>query len=262
MIIPIQIDTSSLVRQFNLDKSCVETMCDNIVKSVTADYAQQLEQTVLRSLHSSRVIYANAIRVIDTGRLMGRVMVDYTNPLVKALEEGQSSYDMKPSMLNSPKAKEGKGGKKYISVPFRWATPNAIADSAVFSGKMDYAVYKEAVKLDNRQSLVLTNTNLPTTYQDVKRRPEVTDSEGKRRFESYVHKSSVYEGITKVTDKVTGQNRYMSFRRVSENSSPGSWIHPGFQAGNFTQQALEDFDIAASISRQIDNELIKLGFGK
>jgi len=261
MLVPIQIDTSSLVAQFDLEPDAIEKLMDNCVKGVAADYADKLEEVVLRSLHSSRQIYAQAIRVIDTGRLMGRVMVDYSNPIVKSLEEGSGAYDMKEGFLASSKASTGKDGKKYMSIPFRWATPTAVADSLVFSNKMPEAVYKEAKKLDNRQSLVMGNTSLPEQYKSIKTRPEIQDSEGKKRFEQYTHKSSIYEGIQKITDNVTGQSRYMSFRRVSEKSSPEAFIHPGFRAGNFTQLALQEFDIARSLEVQIDNELVKLGFG-
>lgn len=262
MIVPIQIDTSSLVAQFDLGPDAIESLMDNCVKGISADYASKLEEVVLRSLHSTRQIYANAIRVIDTGRLMGRVMVDYSNPLVKALEEGAGPYDMKIGMLESSKAHIGKDGKKYASIPLRWATPTAVAESGVFSNQMPEAVYKEAKKLDSRQSLVMSNTDLPAHYRAIRSRPEITDSEGKKRFEKYVHKSSIYEGITKVTDSVTGQNRYTSFRRVSEKSDTNAFIHPGFQAGNFTQSALDEFDIARSLEIQIDNELVRLGFGE
>lgn len=261
MLVPIQIDTSSLVAQFDLGPDAIENLMNNCIKGVAADYSDKLEEVVLRSLHSTRQIYANAIRVIDTGRLMGRVMVDYSNPLIKALEEGAGAYDMKEGVLNSPKAHTGKDGKKYASIPLRWATPTAVAESGVFSNKMPEAVYKEAKKLDGRQSLVMGNTSIPDQYRAVQTRPELQDSQGKKKFDKYTHKSSVYEGIQKITDNVTGQSRYMSFRRVSEKSDPDAFIHPGFKAGNFTQHALEEFDIARSLEIQIDNELARLGFG-
>lgn len=159
-------------------------------------------------------------------------------------------------LLASPKAKIGKGGKRFITVPMRWSTPGAIGESELFSSPMPVEIHKIA----KRTSGPLSISQIPQQYQTLEVRPVINDNSGKKLFDEYQHKNSIYEGIFKKTDSVTAQSMYMSFRRISENSDANAFIHPGFKQGNFMQKTLDQFDLETVLQQQIDIELSKLGF--
>jgi hypothetical protein len=255
MLVPFTINVSPLVQQYSLSRDQVDTMLDNVVKGITARYAQTLEVTVQNSLHSTRQIFCNSIKVIDTGRLMGQVMIDYSNKLVEKLEEGSAPFDMKSSLLSSPKAKVSKNGTRYITVPFRQGVPGTIGDSTAFSGTMPEDVYAVAKKMQSKQSLSFND--LPKDYQQLKSREKIES--GDTLFEKYVHKSPIYQGLTKTTDTVTNQNSYHTFRRISEKSNPNAFIHPGFQAHDFMGKTLQNFQIDKIAGNLIDEQLDQLG---
>lgn len=274
--IPITIDTSDIINQFNVSQSQIDAMCDNIAKSLAMEFASELEEQARENLRRTRRRYIKNIRLVDSGRLQGTVMLDYSkDKLIPMLEEGATAFDIKRGLLSSKKAKKTSDGRKYITVPFRWATPNAIADGEQFTGKLPSSVYK-AIKskapsiptIGGLRSKGLMRDELPTVHQTEKTRPKiVTDS---TIYEAYRHVSSLYEGVFKKQDAATRQSSYHSFRRVSESginadgekigSDPMSWIHPGIDAYNLVQRTYTDFRPELHIGPMIDNELRKLGF--
>lgn len=270
MIIPIEIDGSALQEQFSLSKEQVELICDNIAKTLAARYAQQLEQEAHNALHQTRRRYIQNVKVVDSGRMEGTVMLDYSkDKLIQMLEEGASPFDIKKGLLNSPKAKIGRKGGKYITVPFRWGTPDIVGDSDVFSGKLPQEVYdvvrKKTANIPvsggGMRSSGLSSSEIPSPFNASKSRGEIKDSAGKVLFKEYQHKTSLFAGVHKKTDPVTGQNTYNSFRRVSENGSDkDAFVHPGIERYNLIQKALDNFNQPQELSIALNTQLAKLGF--
>ena len=269
MIVPIVIDGQALVDQFSITENQVEAICDNIAKTLAAQYANQLETEANNALNSTRRRYLNNVHVIDSGRMEGTVLLDYSkDPLVKMLEEGASAFDIKNGLLNSQKVKIGKNGGRYITVPMRWGTPGISGDSGLFTGELPQAVYNV---LKNKESTIpvsgggmrtpgLASGDIPKPFNAILSRPDIKDSSGKILFNEYKHKTSLYQGITKTTDPVTGQNKYNSFRRVSDNSDKDAFVHPGIQAYGLIQKALNNFDQQKVVSSSLDDQLAALGF--
>ena len=269
MVVPIVIDTTALSDQFaSITSEQIDNLCDNIAKTMAARYAQQLEQEANRYLHRTRNIYVQNISVADTGRLEGTVILDFSkNPLVRMIEEGASPFDMKENFLNSPKAKIGKNGSRYITVPFRLGTPDAVGESDVFSGTLPQEVYDVLsqqpttipVAGGGMRSAGLNTSQLPPQYQGRAAGAVIRDSAGKALFNEYVYKTSIYTGSFKKTDGATGQNTYGSFRRVSDNSDKDSWIFKGIEAYNLVSKALNDFNQETEVQVSLNNELKRLG---
>lgn len=267
MITPIEINSDDIVSQYNITESQIQSMFDNIAKSLAMIYVSKLENEAALNLHSTKRRYIQNIRVIDSGKLESTVMLDYSkDKLVQMIEEGSSAFDMKPYLLNSSKAKTGKNGKKYITIPFRFGTPDSIAESEIFTAKMPQEIYnivREKEVNIKGVSKGITQTELaelPKQFQINSVRPEIKDSAGKVLFKEYEHKSSVYQGIRRQSDSVTSQNTYFSFRRVSEVSDENSFIHKGIQAKQLMSKAYQKMNIPEEVGVQIDNELAKLGF--
>ena len=267
MIVPIEINSSDILSQYSVTDDQLQKMFDNIAKSLGVIYASKLENEASSALNSTRRRYIQNIRVIDSGRLESTVLLDYSkDPLVRMIEEGISAFDLKPYFLKSAKVKVSKSGKRYLTIPFRFSTPGSLGESEVFSGKMPDEVYdivrKKEVGVNGKSQGITKDelSQLPSKFQVIQTRKEVQDSQGKTLFKEYEHKSSIFQGIQKQTDKVTGQSSYHSFRRVSELSDEDSFIHTGIQARHLMQKAKQTMNIPDEVSIQIDNELAKLGF--
>lgn len=253
MIVPIFIDTASISEEFYLDQDQVNDLMDYTIKEITARFAEQWEQNAIKELSSSRQQYINSLMVVDEGFAKGAVVL--VGELPNMIEQGVSSFDEKPGILKSDNAKTSKTGSKYATVPFNFGTPTALKEN--FSNIMPQEVY-EIVKQ--------RGTNEPLTTYDLKELPkEIKEPQTKRiqmpeskSFMEYQHKTSIYEGLTKKKDQTTGQNSYVSFRRVSDNSDPNAFIHPGIEARNIAQKTLDGFDIAPIVGKSIDIFLSQL----
>lgn len=266
MAIPIYIDTSEVIDEFGLTNSEAEEMIDYGIKELTAEFASNWAEEAKNSLQSSRREYINSIVVVDDGKMKGSVVL--TGMVPNMIESGASAFDLKTGLLNSPKAKEKKDGSgKYITVPFRFATPDAVADSPLFANKLPTEIHGilKSKKVDipmegGKRTQGLSAMDIPEKYRVPEPKKSVTNVPESRVFKEYQRKTSIFQGVTRIVDSKTGQSRYVSFRRVSNLSDPDSWIHPGIQARGFAEKALEHTDIGGVIDRSIDNYLSKIGF--
>lgn len=269
MIVPIEINTEDILLQFNLTDEEIQTMLNNVVKGLGVVFVSKVELLAASTLNSSRERYLRALKVIDSGRLESTILLDYSkDKLVQMLEEGAAPFDMKGYLLNGPNAKTTKSGKKFNTVPMRWGTPGSLAESGLFSGKMPDAVYEEVRQKPatipmtggGMRSQSLTKSQIPEALQTVQKRKAILGGAGEVLFQEYEHKYSVYEGMVKKQDSTTGQSSYFSFRRVSENSDPSAFIHPGIAAKNIFDLAFANMNLEEEVGVQLDNELIKLGY--
>lgn len=150
-------------------------------------------------------------------------------------------------LLASPKAKIGKDGKRYITVPFKVGAPGSLPEN--FNGGVLPAEVHQVVKSLSTDPVTgksrgTVKEDLPVEFQ----MPKVKSLGGGRQ---YAHKNSIYEGVRKSVDRV-GNVGYESFRRVSENSDPLAFIHPGLEARHLAEAALAHFDLPSEVGRAID----------
>lgn len=270
ILLPIIIDTQSMVDQYTtLTNKDINGMLDNIAKGLAASFAEQLVVNAERELHNSKRRYINSIKVVDSGKLEGTILLDYSkDKLIQMLEEGAAPFDMKEAFMKSAKVKTGKGGGKYLTIPFRQGVPGTIGESDNFAFvNMDPAAHQIAknkpadipVSGGGTRTAGIALNELPTYLQNKQKRPAIVDDKGNALFKEYEHKTANSQGITRYVDSATGQNSYRSFRRVSEKSDPDAFIHPGIQKYNLLQKTLGTFNTGSEMSRLIDAELAKLG---
>lgn len=249
----IQFDTNDLIEKFYLNEDQVKNLIDFSIKELTASFAREWEKTANQKLGSSKNEYIQSLIVVDEGYAKGAVLLRGWLP--NAVESGLESFDMKEGILNGPNAKIGENGNKYNTIPFKFGTPGSNANS--FSGGiMPQEIYQ--IAKGKKPDQPIKREELPSKYQEPKtvsiKQPQA------KNFEQYTHKAAIYEGVVKKKDSVTGQNTYMSFRRVSENSDPSSWQHPGIEARNLAEQTLENFNIPDQVGISIDNFLKSIGW--
>jgi hypothetical protein len=181
-----------------------------------------------------RRIYANSI-VAQPMILAGTVSearIVAASQIASDLEYGKGPWDMKPMLLNGPKAKVSKKGIKYNIIPFRHGTPNDTGADSNFK-QMPEDIYSRARKL--KPTITPRNAQgLPTGTTKWGQRltgTEVDYPQGHNPTTKTPHKSGIYEGMVKIqkTYRAATQSKYLTFRIVSAKSRPGSWWHPGYE---------------------------------
>ena len=246
MLVPIQINSQDIMDSFSISKKEVDDIIDVTIKNIAAAFAVEWENVALNTLHSTKQRYVANLKVIDSGRMSGAVVLDYSkDKLIKMLEEGATAFDLKKFLLASPKAKQKKnGGGKYITVPFSIGSPSANSDnfSTILPSQVYTILKNQAVMPTTSRSQGLVADQLPDQFQKKQTRAGFSSIPTSKLFEEYQHKNSIYEGVYKKKDTVTGQNSYGSFRRVSDKSDSNSWIHPGIDQGNLAEKAYGQFE--------------------
>lgn len=256
-MIPIHIDLSEVVEEFALTGDQAQELGANIIDRVVVEYVNKWENLVNSGLRQTRNLYKRAMyvdRISPTEVVFGLQPGD--NGLALALEEGKAPFDEKIGFGSSPKRKIKMGGGWYLTIPFRHATPGAVAESDIFQNKLPKEIYKLAKE---NQGKPLQRSQLPSAYQQLGKRKEIQTANA--IIPEYVHKFPKYQGLVKLDIASTeNENRsgYFTFRRVSDKSEPLSWIHPGFAAHKFMDKALDKAQVEIVADMAIDTFLKSL----
>jgi len=209
---------------------------------VTKSHWEQIAQKRLTTTRADYMLGLNADNSVEfpdsyTGVLTLR------GKWPNMLETGYAPYDMKTGFMGSSKKTLKKDGGWFLTIPFRHRTPGT-SGSAAGGSSMPSDIYSQARVLRGGQKLTGTETNYPP----------------KTSWTGYEHKSGIYENMKKVTKtyEKAKQNQYMTFRRVSDDSDPSSWWHPGFP-GIKAVDVVEPF--AKRTFQQVLNRNIKDAMG-
>lgn len=256
-MVPIHLDISEVVDEFNLSEGQAEALGSEIIDRVVAEYSRKWEGLVNDNLKQLRKLYKSAMYINrDSSTTVEFGLAPGEDGLALAIEEGKPPFDIKEGFKNSPKRKTTLGGGWYLTIPFRYATPTAVAESMSFQGKLPPEIYN--IVRSNNGSRV-KRSQLPEQFAQLGRRKAIMTDKGV--IPEYVHKSPKFEGLVRMDISSTkNENRggYFTFRRVSNNSDVLSWIHPGFEARLFMDKALEASQIETVADMAIDNFLEQL----
>lgn len=244
MLEPVIIDISDVANEFVLSEDEIKSLSRFVLASVSDSYVREWEKLIDDNLHSTRTEYKKGIfqeQTDDYSIVIG--LTPRQSQLAMMIEDGASSFDEKVGFSKSEKKTANKEGGWYLTIPFRWATADALGESGVFSNKMPKPIEK-LVKVSKDP---LKFDDLPVSFQ----------KKGVNKTSSYNHKFTIYEGLQRIESGSGKEKRgqYMSFRRVSENSDTGSWVHPGFVASNFMERAFEQTDVMSTVDFAIDEFL-------
>lgn len=255
-MIPINIDISSLIEEFSLDENQTLMIGTTIIDRVAQEYSYRWKNLIDKELKSSRNEYLRGIfieRVNPTEIIFGLSNRESSLPL--SIEEGHGPWDEKPFLLGSLKAKRTKDGKPFLTVPFRHATPQAIAEAGIFSSIMPQDVYQ----LAKNSPMPLKRSQLPESQQIPGVRKEINIPGLK--VPEYIHKAAKYEGLVRVeasSSENENRGQYMTFRRVSDKSDPNSWFNGGIIAKRLMDRALEIAQIDRVADMAIDETLERI----
>jgi len=261
-LIPIQIDSTPLFKNLTgFTSESANALLNFTVQEVAANFASLWEIQAQQKLKSSRDQYLRSIVVKELSP--SSFAVDLVGQIPNMIESGAPSYDMKEGLLKGKNSKVGKDGKRFNIVPFTFGTPGALSEN--FTSILPQEVYEAILEKPQDVPIIggvstqgLTLNEIPEKYREKQSR--MVQHPVSKAWKHYEHKSSIYEGVVRQKSNVTRQNSYVSFRRVSENSDPFSWIHPGFVAMNLSDLALNELNIPFIMGRSIDEFLKRNGY--
>ena len=148
--------------------------------------------------------------------------------IARDLENGKGPWDMKPMLLNGPKARVSARGVKYNIIPFRHGTSDNYAPNSNFNTipKTIYAKARELKATLQQANKMAYGGRLKSHF-----------GTGINLTTGYEHKAPIHEGMVRIekTYAKATQSKYLTFRIVSANSDPLSWWHPGYQAQHIAQ---------------------------
>lgn len=166
-------------------------------------------------LHSGVAEYIDALSISES-REGG--LTTYTiklDPSANKWEEGFPSYDMKEGLLAGPNSSLGVNGARYNTVPFEHTPYNKGPAGPTVTALKQSA--QKAIAMYGLNEIIKTSGN-----KVLQGKVGVIND---KRFNANIQGMTKYQSGQGKKAKST----FMTFRRVSDNSDPDSWIHPGFE---------------------------------
>lgn len=222
----------------------------NIALDRAAEYVQEMWQRVVMGetpgapvlkldTFQQRQKYAESI-VIESGdnpaaSYLGRY-IQATDPVAAETEHGKGPWDMKPFLLNykgdGTKAKTSKDGHRFNIIPFRHGASSGNENSNFRPMPKDIHQMAKALKPSvsngnggmNWGGRLGTQKNYPRQQKSI-----AISAGGQTRYVKYKHEAGIFDGMVKISAPYgkTTQNKYLTFRMVSDKSPDNSWWHPG-----------------------------------
>lgn len=252
-MLPINIDISDTIQEFSLTKEKANELSRYILDSVVDSFVRAWEEDVDNTLHQTRTEYKKGIFQENPDE--HTIVVGLTprqSSLSLMLEDGATQFDIKEGMAKSPNRHLKKNGGWFISVPFRFATSDAVAESMSFSNQMP----KPIERIVKQKEAPLTLGDLPAEF--LFNKEGYFQPFGQNATSGYTHKFNIYEGLHREevgSGEKEKRGQYMNFRRISDRSDNDAWIHPGFEAHKFMEKAIERIDIGNIVDHAIDTFL-------
>lgn len=187
-----------------------EEYVSNAVKASLLFARSEWISLAQQKLTSTREDYISGISDIQmTSPYSGYIELIGNFP--QMLETGYSGFDMKQGFSNSPKKTKTPNGW-YLTIPYRHRTSGSV-------GVMPNDIKSATKKLGDGQSLS----------------EKLVAALGYQRETShagYTWKNRKYDKLTKINKQYASgatRSQYLAFRRVSNNTDPKAWIHPGYK---------------------------------
>jgi hypothetical protein len=246
-----------------------------IISNVTTLLEIQLKQEATNSLKSVER-YNNSFSQKQVSPF--HIILENNHPAVLILERGSSPYDLKRMLDTSSHVKVSKDGKRYIRIPFEGKVKDYIAGGVDKDEIRAMAgSHFVTIKNEGRERRIITkygdrltdmgNVGVKRKYFTVlnatgekfpnkTNRPNMgftpyTEYKAATTID-YTWKSSPYENAVKMTDFQGKTIGMKTFRTISDNSDPNSWIHPGIHASHIAEKAVE------AVKMQLDAEISKV----
>lgn len=187
---------------------------------------------------------------MDGNVLKGGVVVDL--PYADKLEKGFEAYDMKPGLLASGKVKTtvAQDGTvtQYVDIPFHHDSdeiPRAIKVQTNTGGRAT-----GAIRLGGKLGVAQFGIRSQLTPRELSR-------------DAYTWKTGLFAGLYRRESGPEQRGEYMTFRRVSDNSDPSAWIHPGVEPRPVSKALEENLtpELEALVTAAFERDVARLAGG-
>lgn len=196
--------------------------------------------------------YKAALRARDAVVVTDReITIKIADPVVSAVELGAAAFDMKPKLL--ARGKTSKSGGVYVDVPIQHK-PGSVPQAIRTAGR------RLARTIPDSPTVRLRATTPGKSFTRELHRGPISRALGiGPRKQEVKHKRGIYDDVirTSSTRRYRGSSvSYTTVRRVSSNSSPSSWFHPGFKPRKALDYVLPKAreDIAKIISESMSSK--------
>jgi hypothetical protein len=201
-----------------------------IAQQTAIDWQKSVYHAKLRA--GEKDAYAKTITWSMTGEFSAVIASDYK--YAAEIEEGRPARDLKQMLNYSLKVRQGKGGTRYLYIPFRHNTPG----SSALAGSMPNDIYSLAKKLAPSTITGQGQRKSGTGAMDIKTKgyltvPQNTYKWGERlpaglsaKMKPH-HATDIHAGMYRFNTSTPGggkSSQYLTFRTMSSKSS--GWIIP------------------------------------
>ena len=195
--------------------------------------AALLYQATWRRFASGTPIPGTSGKTIrSTGPYVRSIQTELSNPIQKIvytdypghkyIEDGAPETDLKPGLLSGPKSRATAKGGRINVVAFRHDVPSESAKNPMPVNIYNLMLQETKRAESTRQSRLGVRATLPKG-QGGEPQTKVTQFHG-----TYTWSAGKHEGMQRI-DTSTGKaksSKYITFRTVSSQSDPASWIVP------------------------------------
>lgn len=162
--------------------------------------------------------YRNALNV---KREKLSVTITLEDPRIERLEEGFDSFDMKPKLLASASAGITNDGDPYIDIPFKHA-------------------------MTKRGAREIGASQVPTSMAGAVRKAirKSAETGGRVRMGRRTKHANLRDMLVRASGGKGSESADLrTIRRISKNSDPTSWVHPGHKG----------FDIFPQVTKKLEH---------
>ena len=147
------------------------------------------------------------------------VSIETDSRYMERIQSGVASFDMKEKYPYGRKSRVSKKGIPYLIIPFRWGTPNSQGGSrAHFGNTIPLEVYKIMKSRNFKKSVQQTQTHIEKNFKGENIERHEYDW-GERINDEDMGNAN---GMVKMQSNP--KSTYFTFRVISANSLPSSWI--------------------------------------
>lgn len=271
----LHIKTSKIVLATGINRRQGDELAQRAIENILIITHEHIHR-LASGLKTGRKQYIQGLQRPQIKRLRGTIELVGVFP--NMLEQGATAFDIKEGFSKSEKRKFKEDGGWYMHIPFRIATPEAIANSGEFSGRMPTGIYDMVRRMESHQTMFgmgKVNSGQGMTYgmlessgvggaTERKTREEITRNAGglsDAKRQAYQHRTPLMQGLfrsAKTYERAT-QGTYHTFRTVSDRSPQNAWIHKGLVARRFFDRALEQSNIEIIVDNTVGEFLTELG---
>lgn len=219
-----------------------------ITRQLGAAAMHYWKRTAMQTLRSTSRDYVAGLQHQEHGESVAIVL---NGTIPNMVEQGWKGGDLRDWLLKGPRAKSGKDGGRYNTVPFRHGSPGSSGRNVGIP--MPKAIHNVAKHLSptlsrpgglhgyrGGQHVVYGQRLHPDVRRMGKQAKEILTTKHRPW-----HSTSIYMGMIrqeKMYSKAK-QSSYTTFRRISSKVAKGGegkhWFHPGIQARNLAGQTAQ-----------------------